>query len=67
MCNKIAFIDALSLQVLLVAGGDNDAWVSSTEVLYSQASRWVLATPLPRGVTGLAGVTVGGVLYMTGG
>jgi len=57
-------------QVLLVAGGllgDQDTSMSSTEVLAPGSDTWTLATPLPQARQGLAGVTVGNKLYMTGG
>merc|ERR1711874_743937 len=54
-------------QVLLVAGGHDGYSLSSTEVLASDSTSWEIATPLPRVLVGLRGVTAGGVLYMTGG
>ena len=40
--------------------------LSSTELLARDATSWEKASPLPRALEGLRGVTVGGVLYMTG-
>jgi len=58
-------------QVLLVAGGDNGAWIdnkeASTELLIGDSPAWALTTPLPRALTGLKGLTLGGRVYMTGG
>jgi len=56
-------------QVFLVTGGYNGAGgsLSSTEVWSSSSSSWTMATNLPRSMTGIRGVTLGGVLYMTGG
>ena len=55
-------------KVLLVAGGNNGHMhLSSTEVLTMESPSWSLATPLPRALAGVRGVTVGGRLYMTGG
>lgn len=55
-------------QVLLVAGGsDGRDYLSSTELLARDATSWEKASPLPRALHGLRGVTAGGLLYMTGG
>jgi len=62
-------------QVFLVAGGmdsecylcGEEGFLSSTEMLLSSSSSWVLTNPLPRAVFTLRGVTSGGRLYMTGG
>jgi len=56
-------------QVLLVTGGYNVQWtdVDSTEILPPDSSSWVWAAKLPRQMYGMKGVTLGGVLYMTGG
>ena len=40
--------------------------LSSTEVLSTTSSAWVVANPLPRTLYGMKGVTLGGVLYITG-
>ena len=40
--------------------------LSSTELLPSTTSAWVVAKPLPRTLYGMKGVTLGGVLYLTG-
>ena len=53
-------------QVLLVAGGDVSN-ITPTEILASDSPAWVLANPLPRKVYLNKGVSVEGVLYMTGG
>ena len=53
-------------KALLVAGGYDFDILSSTEVLPATSSSWVLANPLPRMITSMKGVTLGGVLYMTG-
>jgi len=56
-------------QVFLVAGGKDDSFnrLNSAEKLTSTSSAWVMVNNLPRKMTGLRGVTLGGVLYMTGG
>ena len=58
------------LQVLLVAGGKNGGFIndheSSTEVLTTDSPVWTLATPLPRALLVVKGVTVAGTFYMTG-
>ena len=57
------------LQVLLVAGGMDSPYddpISSTEVLTSDSPAWTMATPLPRAVWGVSGVTVYNILYLTG-
>ena len=60
----------MSSQVLLVAGGDNGAYIdsklSSTEVLTADSSAWTITSPLPRALTGLKGLNLGGRIYMTG-
>ena len=54
--------------MILVAGGlDNNYYhLSSTEVLTTDSPVWSMATPLPRAVYGVRGVTVGDTVYMTG-
>jgi len=55
-------------QVYLVTGGWNGlGYLSSTELLTSSTSSWSMANNLPRSMAGIRGVTLGGVLYMTGG
>jgi len=64
-------------QVFLVAGGigvtshgsssSTDGSISSTEMLTRTKCVWVTVNPLPKKMYGLRGVTLGGVLYMTGG
>jgi len=63
-----AYLREDGTQVLLVAGGYNKVYspISSTELLTSPSSAWVLANNLPRPMYGIRGVTVSGVLYMTG-
>ena len=60
----------MSSKVLLVAGGDSGAWIdsklSSTEVLTADSSAWTVTNPLPRALTGLKGLNLGGRIYMTG-
>ena len=54
-------------QVYLVAGGHNgDDYLSSTEILSTTISTWVLANPLPRKMSGVSSLSLAGVLYMTG-
>ena len=55
-------------QVYLVTGGLgwSDGYLSSTELLTSTTSRWIMANNLPRSMAGMSGVTLGGLLYMTG-
>ena len=54
--------------MVLVAGGYDDRWnsLSSTEMLTRTSSAWVMVNNLPRKISGVRGVTLGGVLYMTG-
>jgi len=55
-------------QVLLVAGGyGKGGGLSSTELLPTNTSAWVKANPLPRKLYYVRGITMDGVLYMTGG
>jgi len=54
-------------QVYLVTGGYTGfGFLSSTELLTSSTSSWTMANNLPRSMGGVRGVTLGGVLYMTG-
>ena len=57
---------SVCVQVLLVAGGNNDAYLSSTEVLTVDSPAWTMATPLPRAVYGVRGVTLDNTVFMTG-
>ena len=52
----------------MVAGGlgSTNNYLSSTEVLTMDSHAWSMATPLPRAVSGVRGVTLDGRLYMTG-
>ena len=53
--------------MFLVAGGyDGSNFLSSTEMLTRTSSAWVTVNNLPRKMDGVRGVTLGGVLYMTG-
>jgi len=59
-------------QVFLVAGGydgtiDDYNIFNSAEKLTRTSSAWVMVNNLPRKMTGVKGVNLGGVLYMTGG
>ena len=54
-------------QVFLVTGGlDESGYLSSTELLTSSTSSWTMANNLPRSMYAMRGVTLGGILYMTG-
>ena len=55
-------------QVLLVAGGMDGSGLrlSSTEVLTSSATAWAQASPLPRQLYGMRGLTMGNQVYLTG-
>ena len=51
----------------MVAGGfDKLRYMSSVEKLTRTSSAWVMVNNLPRKMHGVRGVTLGGVLYMTG-
>ena len=54
--------------MFLVAGGydDDDGRLSSTEMLTRTSSAWVMVNSLPRKISGVRGVTLGNILYMTG-
>ena len=56
------------VQVLLVAGGldGDDTHLSSTEVLTGDSTAWTMATPLPRAVDGMRGISLDNTVYMTG-
>ena len=55
-------------QVLLVTGGYNDQFLSSTEVLsYPDGQAWREVGPLPSPRYGLRGASLAGVLHVTGG
>ena len=49
-----------------MAGGYGDDYISSTEVLASTSSAWVLANSLPRSMDGLRGVTIANSFFITG-
>ena len=50
-----------------MAGGlDNRNPISSTEILASTSSAWVLANNLPRKMSGVSSVTLGNIIYLTG-
>jgi len=60
--------EADGTQVFLVAGGyGQNNFITSTEVLTTASPAWILTTPLPRGLSGVRFVTIGGKLYATGG
>ena len=51
----------------MVAGGyDSSNFLSSTEMLTRTSSAWVTVNKLPRKMYAMRGVTLSGVLYMTG-
>ena len=54
--------------MFLIAGGYDGRWqlLSSAEMLARTSSGWVSVNNLPRKFGGVRGVTLGGVLYMTG-
>ena len=54
--------------MFLVAGGkdDHSNRLNSAEMLTRTSSAWVMVNNLPRKMDGVRGVTLGGVLYMTG-
>ena len=56
------------LQVLLVAGGDDNHYnhLYSTEVLTMDSPGWTLTTPLPSVLEAVRGVTLGRMFYLTG-
>eukprot|EP00091_Calanus_sinicus_P017868 TRINITY_DN3888_c0_g1_i2.p1 TRINITY_DN3888_c0_g1~~TRINITY_DN3888_c0_g1_i2.p1 ORF type:complete len:316 (-),score=66.45 TRINITY_DN3888_c0_g1_i2:89-1036(-) len=66
-----SYLRADGSQVLLVAGGSMMDWMNtyldSTEVLTEGSSAWTLSSPLPRALSGLKGLNLGGRVYMTGG
>jgi len=63
-----AYLREDGTQALLVAGGvGHQGYLSSTEILATPTSDWLLTTKLPRKMEGLKGATVAGFLYMTGG
>ena len=50
-----------------MAGGyGDDSRISSTEVLASTSSAWVLANNLPRKLYGVSSVTLGNIIYLIG-
>ena len=54
------------LQTFIVAGGLNDNWLSSTEVLRAGATEWTTGGALPSARYGLKGVTILNQFYVTG-
>merc|ERR1719481_659163 len=55
-------------KVFLVAGGYyRGNYLSSTEVLASTSSAWVLANNLPRKMSAVRSVTLSNIIYLTGG
>ena len=50
----------------MAGGGDGSHRISSTEVLASTSSAWVLANSLPRSLQGLRGVTIANSFFITG-
>ena len=52
----------------MVAGGvdSNYDTISSTEVLTTDSPAWTMATPLPRAVYGVRGITIGNIVTLTG-
>jgi len=61
-----AYLREDGTQILLVTGGDMFD-IRPTKILPSDSPGWLLASPLPRKMYLMKGVTVSGVLYMTGG
>ena len=57
---------SVCVQVLLVAGGYHDAYLSSTEVLTVDSPAWTMVTPLPRAVRGVGGISLDNTVYITG-
>ena len=53
-------------QTLLVAGGNEGALLSSTELLVGTASAWVFTGELPSRRTVLRGATIDNMVLMTG-
>ena len=53
-------------KVFIVAGGWDTNALSSTEVLPSSSSEWVVANPLPKKLYSMKGVTIADVFYITG-
>ena len=68
LLSDICNFDIHHIQTLLVTGGLNGFGepLATTEILTSSSSVWSLATPLPRTLHGLRGVTLDGALYITG-
>ena len=55
--------------MFLVAGGQivhEEPGASSTEILPTGASTWVMAAPLPDKISFVASVSLGGYIYITG-
>ena len=70
---SIGFVISLCLhqfiQVFLVAGGwaDDTFPFWSTEILEGVDRSWIMNTPMPRALSGMRGLTLDNILYMTGG
>ena len=60
------YLHCIQAQVIIVAGGYGEHRLSSTEILRSSSSSWVLTSPLPRQLSGLRGATVDQVFLITG-
>ena len=50
----------------MAGGWDGDNRLSSTEVLASTSSAWVLANNLPRKMSSVSSITLGNIIYLTG-
>lgn len=62
------FIDNNNDKVLMITGGfDGDNYLSSTEILTDDDSRWTFAASLPRAVIYLRGVSYDNTIIVTGG
>merc|ERR1719430_3012103 len=63
-----AYMREDGIQVYLVTGGyDGADYLSSTEILPTSSSTWVLANALPKKMCCMKGLSLDGILYMTGG
>ena len=58
--------DTDHVQVLLVAGGYEANYLSSTEILVTLAGVWRTVGQLPTAVEGLRGATLDNTVYMLG-
>ena len=56
----------LFIQVLIVAGGRQGEVLSSTERMAIGAAAWTTVNALPRALHGMASLTVGNLVYLTG-